>query len=365
MVAIEVRTLRFLVAGVCFAAILSFVYFRDAGDAGNASDDRKSVTSDNGKPTRTQSPNFRRTEQGEVIGAEFSTADVSPEQIAALREHEMLQEISFYECRGFDELVDAELVKFENVTAIHFVRAMIDDNRLARLSEMPAVEHLTLGNVDVTATGIAALGNWSKLKRLTLTGNIELSVLKGLSDLDQLEQLELALGEGEARHLAGIALPELRRLSISESEFGDGDLALLPEWKTLEVFEFPVENVTDAGVGQLRKFPSLKELVLMDSQLTDAGLDELSHLKKLEVVSLTNCKKVTDRGMNVFATMPVLSRLLLTDSGVTGAGLMQLAPSKSLRYVGIGATQATEADVAKLAALLPNCEVDRIQNVPP
>jgi len=345
-VAIDRRTLRY--------------YFRDT-DA----DGRNSATPISGTPSQTQSPTLNRNAQGKVIGAEFYTTDVSPEQIVALREHAVLQEILFYECRGIDELVDAELVKSASLTIIHFVRSTIDDNSLARLSKMPAVEQLTLANVDVTATGIAALGKWSKLKRLTLEGNIELSALKGLSALEHLEELEIAIGEGEAQHLAAHAFPEIRRLSISDIQFGDADLALLPEWKTLEVFEFPAENITDAGVAQLSKFSSLKELVLMDSQITGAGLSALGHLKKLEVVSLMNCTKATDRGMDVFATMPVLKRLLLLDSRVTGVGMMQLAESKSLRYVGIGETQASAEEVAKLAAALPNCEVDRIITQPP
>lgn len=360
--AIDLRTMRYLVAGLCFAVILWLLYFQD-GDA--AADARNSVTPINGLPSQTQSPILRRNAQGEVIDAEFYTTEVSPEQIAALREHALLQEITFYQCRGIDELVDAELVKFKSVSIIHFVRSSIDDKSLTRLSKMPAVEQLTLCNVDVTATGIAVLGNWSRLKRLTLEGNIELSALKGLSGLAQLEELEIALGEGEAQHLAAHALPEIRRLSISDIEFGDAELALLPAWKTLEVFEFPAENVTDVGVAELRKFPSLKKLELMNSQITGAGLSELRHLKQLEVVSLLNCTKATDRGMNVFATMPVLKSLLLTDSGVTGAGMMQLAPSKSLQYVGIGQTQASVEEVATLAAALPNCEVDRIQTLPP
>ncbi|MCP4786676.1 MAG: hypothetical protein GY903_29675 [Fuerstiella sp.] len=359
--AIDLRTLRYLVAGLCFIVILSLLYFRDAD---HGADGRNSATPIGGIPSQTRSPTLHRNAQGKVIGAELYSMDVSPEQIVALREHTMLKEILFYECRGIDELVDAELVKSEGLTTIHFVRSTIDDNSLARLSRMPAVEQLTLGNVDVTATGIAALGNWSKLKRLTLEGNIELSALKGLSALEQLEELEIAIGEGEARHLAAHAFPEIRRLSISDTEFGDADLALMPEWKTLEAFVFPAENVTDAGVAQLSKFPSLKELVLMDSQITGAGLGALGHLKKLEVVSLLNCKKATDRGMNVFATMPALKRLQLLDSRVTGAGMLQLAQCKSLRYVGIGETQASEEDVAKLAAELPDCEVDRIKTLP-
>ena len=357
---IDRRTLRYLVAGLCFTVILSLLYFQNADDEG-----RNSSSSVSALPSRIQSPNLHRNAQDQVVSAEFYAMDVSPEQIVALREHAMLQEILFYECRGIDDLVDAELVKSESLTVIHFVRSTIDDNSLARLSKMPGAEQLTLGSVDVTATGIAALGNWSKLQRLILEGNIELSALKGLSGLDQLEELEIAIGEGEARHLAAHAFPEIRRLSISDTQFGDADLTLLPEWKTLEVFEFPAEHVTDAGVAQLSKFPSLKELVLMDSQVTGAGLDALGRLKKLNVVSLMNCTKATDRGMNVFATMPVLKRLMLLDSRVTGAGIMQLASSKSLRYIGIGGTQASVEEVAKLAAALPNCNVDRIINQPP
>lgn len=102
----------------------------------------------------------------------------------------------------------------------------------------------------------------------------------------------------------------------------------------------------------------------MDSQITGAGLDLLGRLKNLEFVSLMNCTKATDRGMNVFASMPFLKRLLLLDSRVTGSGMMELTSSQSLRYVGIGETQASEEEVAKLAAALPNCEVDRIITLP-
>jgi hypothetical protein len=357
--AMNQRTLRYLVAGLCFAVILSLLYFRDADN-----DARRSAAPVSGVASQTQSPTLHRNAEGKVIGAEFYSTDVSPEQIVALREHAMLQEILFYECRGIDELVDAELIKSESLTSIHFVRSTIDDNSLARLSKIPAVEELTLANVDVTATGMAALGNWSKLKRLTLEGKIEMSALKGLSGLEQLEELEIAIGEGEAQHLAAHAFPKLRRLSVSDTKFGDADLALLPEWKTLEVFEFPAGNVTDTGVAQLSKFPSLKELELMDSQITGAGLDLLGRLKNLEFVSLMNCTKATDRGMNVFASMPFLKRLLLLDSRVTGSGMMELTSSQSLRYVGIGETQASEEEVAKLAAALPNCEVDRIITLP-
>ena len=360
--AMNQRTLRYLVAGLCFAVILSRLYFSHSD---NDADGLNSATPVSEIASRTRSPTLHRNPQGEVISAEIYATNVSPKQIVALREHAMLQEILFYECRGIDELVDAELVKSESLTSIHFVRSTIDDNSLARLSKMPAVEHLTLGNVDVTEKGIAALGNWSKLKRLTLEGKIEMSALKGLSRLEQLEELEIAIGTGEAQHLAAHAFPEIRRVSISDASFGDADLALLPEWKTLEVFEFPAENVTDAGVAQLSKFPSLKELVLMDSEVTSVGLDTLERLKKLEVVSLLNCTKATDRGMNVFATMPVLKRLVLLDSGVTGAGMMQLSTSQSLRHVAIGQTQASAEEVAELTAALPNCEVDRIVNVPP
>ena len=207
--AMNQRTLRYLVAGLCFAVILSLLYFRDADN-----DARRSAAPVSGVASQTQSPTLHRNAEGKVIGAEFYSTDVSPEQIVALREHAMLQEILFYECRGIDELVDAELIKSESLTSIHFVRSTIDDNSLARLSKIPAVEELTLANVDVTATGMAALGNWSKLKRLTLEGKIEMSALKGLSGLEQLEELEIAIGEVKLS-----ILPHMHFLNFAVSVF--------------------------------------------------------------------------------------------------------------------------------------------------
>jgi len=355
MAAMKHQVWKFLVAGIGCVAVFYLLY--------SPADNNTSMPNNKMAP-KAKPAKLYENDQGEVAAAEFVKTDLSQEQIAALGEYALLREITFYECQGFEQSIDAELVKLKNITAVHFVRSSIDDSSLARLSKMPAVEHLTLSTVDVTSKGIETLGDWNRLKRLTLTGNIAPAALNGLSELRQLEHLELAITEGEARHLAGLALPGIRILSIADTGFSDADLSRLPAWTTLEVMEFPAENITDAGVVHLAKFPALKRLALSGSKVTDAGLVELHSLKQLEFLSLNGCPEVTNNGMRTLAKMPALKRLLIENSGVTGEGLMQLAPSESLRYVGIGETQASKAEVASLAAALPDRHVHRIQQLP-
>ncbi|MCH8829896.1 MAG: hypothetical protein IID45_09995 [Planctomycetes bacterium] len=226
------------------------------------------------------------------------------------------------------------------------------------------VVQLTLSNTEVTSKGIAALKDWKNLKRLTLKGKIKSGALEGLSQLQQLESLEIGLSGFSVQQLIGKTLPHIRILKIPHADLSDDDLSSLPAWKTLEQIEFRADKVTDVGVAHLTKFSSMKTLALTDAKITDAGLKELLKMTKLETLNLYGCRKITDRGMKIVATMAALKNLQLEESGVTGSGLMNLEHSKSLRNVGIGEKKASKAEIAKAAEAMPSCQFERIQQGP-
>lgn len=299
-----------------------------------------------------------------VTSAEFVKTPLSPERIAELRKHPHLEELSFYECSGFNDAVCGELRKLQGITALHFVRSKIDDAALSKLSTMSGVKHVTLSSCNVTDKGVAALKSWKALGRLTLSGSMDLKALEGLSALKRVKVLEISVTGFAAANLAGHDLPAIRAIALPDTEVSDGDLAILPAWKSLEEFRFIATGITDDGARSLKKFPKLKKLALNESKVSDAALADLVALKNLEQLSLYGCKNVTDRGMKSAAALPKLERLQLESSGVSGAGLMFLTSARSLRYVGIGETQASKNEVAMAAARMPKCKIERIQQRP-
>ncbi len=348
---------RACVVRLCCVALLSLLC---SGCASNS----KTTTASKTKEAKAKPATLSRNAQKEVVAAEFLKTALSIKQIAALSKHAELKEITFYECSNFSDKVCDELAKLEGVTAVHFIRCPVDDSTLAELSKMANVVQLTLSNSEVTSKGMAALKDWKNLKRLTLKGKIKSGALEGLSQLQQLESLEIGLAGFSLRQLAGKPLPHIRILRIPFADVSDDDLSSLPEWKTLEQFEFRADKLTDAGVAHLTKFSSLKKLSLADAKITDDGLSELLKMTKLEILNLYGCKKITDLGMKIVATMPALKNLQLEESGVTGAGLMNLEHSKSLRNVGIGEKKASKAEIAKAAEAMPSCQFERIQQGP-
>lgn len=346
--------LRHFLSRACCVMLLLLLVSGCSGKSGSSS----------GKKADTKPAVLKKDLQNKVVAAEFVKTPLSTEQVAALGKHAELTEITFYECQEFGEEICDELIKLKQIVAMHFVRSTIDDDALARLSKLPSVAHLTLSNTKVTSKGISDLKNWKSLKRLTLGGTIKSGALEGLSNLEQLEHLEIDLGDFEAKQLSKSALPGIRILSMANTNLSDEDLSSLPAWKTLEELEFATGKITDKGVAHFKKFPALKRLALSNSKVTDAAFAELTHLKKLEELALIECLKITDGGMKTVADFPALIRLQLEKSGVTGAGLIHLAPLKSLRWVGIGDTEASKADAEKLTKLSPKCEVERIQQRP-
>ena len=78
----------------------------------------------------------------------------------------------------------------------------------------------------------------------------------------------------------------------------------------------------------------ISKLGLVDTQVTDAGLEHLKHLMNLDFLSLKGTQ-ITDRGAQQLRTLTNLRRLDLSD------------------------TDITEAGIASLKDALPNCRIDK------
>jgi hypothetical protein len=105
-------------------------------------------------------------------------------------------------------------------------------------------------------------------------------------------------------------------------------------------------------------FWNVDGVLLVNTQVTDAGLERLKGFTQLQTLFLGNTQ-VTDAGLEHLKGLTQLQYLLLDNSQVTDAGLENLKGLTQLQWVQLRGTEVTDAGVEKLQRALPNCRIIR------
>ena len=115
-------------------------------------------------------------------------------------------------------------------------------------------------------------------------------------------------------------------------------------------------KVTVYQISDIGALTHLKDLGLIHTKVTDAGLVNIERLTNLESLSLFNTQ-VTDNGLVHVEGLTQLRELDLGYTKVTDAGLSHLEGLAQLRSLDLSGTQVTNAGVQKLKKILPRCEI--------
>jgi len=129
------------------------------------------------------------------------------------------------------------------------------DTQVVQLATIPRLRSLSIeGDCGrVTERGIAALAN---------CGNLEVLELDGLRLTKEVVE---SLGE----------IKQLRRLNLYNGQFINADVSALRRLDSLEELELSGTNLDDSDARQLRSFPALCCLSVVNTQMTQAGVDQL------------------------------------------------------------------------------------------
>ncbi len=129
--------------------------------------------------------------------------------------------------------------------------------------------------------------------------------------------------------------PELRFSALNVAkEFGDKNLEVLkPVADQIKWVDLARTQVTDAGLAQLTAMKNLNRLHLENTKITDAGLDKIKGLANLEY-------------LNLYGT------------AVTDAGIIKLAGLKKLKKLFVWQSKVTEGGAKKLAAAIPGIDIN-------
>ena len=130
--------------------------------------------------------------------------------------------------------------------------------------------------------------------------------------------------------------PSLREINISYTGITDKGLALFPNYDVLSQIYLRGNDITDKGMETLGKMERLTRLCVDGTLITDQGVSYLKNSEALYMLHIRsrNSKKITDACIDDLLTM------------------------KSLEKLAIGGTAITESGIKKIRKSLPECELN-------
>ena len=239
----------------------------------------------------------------------------------------------------------------------------ISDRGLVHLTGLTHLEELNLDGVSMTDAGLPQLAELSNLRVLYLTGTrISDAGLVHLQRLTHLQELYLFRTGVTAGGLAQLENLQLQKLTVplqAQNDLGlKHYLAALDPPATLELSPW---NTTDTGLAHLRELTSLQRLNLLETRISDAGLEHLAamhHLRHLQLPA-----QITDAGLVHLRGLTHLEFLHVPEL-ITDAGLVHLAGMVHLQRLFLSGTPITDAGLVHLSGLrrlkkllLTNCNI--------
>jgi hypothetical protein len=152
------------------------------------------------------------------------------------------------------------------------------------------------------------------------------------------------------------AFTRLKSLWLDGTQVTDAGVANLSDLNELDRVSLTATEITDAALDVVKGWSRLEVLHLDKTRVTDAGIAKLAGLSNLTYLNL-NLTAVGDSGLSSLNGLTRLEWLRLKGTDVTDAGLIKLKQLANLGTLELEGTKVTSAGVADLHKALPNCEI--------
>ncbi len=239
------------------------------------------------------------------------------------------------------------------------------DAGLERLTDLPAVTQLSIGDCDVTDAGMDHLSALEQLRRLHLMSRtISVDGLRKLEECPALEDLEVPAQLATDDGLQVIArMPHLKRLEFRSAIHFDGDglrhLAGHPSLQSLSLYE---TGVTAENLAFLLDIPHLTSLETPQTAMTDEGMEVLGKLTQLTGLSISNTR-VTDAALIHLRNLKSLDYLNLSDNSITDTSLGYLEVHRKLTWLPLWNTYITRQAAQNLIDRIPGLEIGTLDEL--
>ncbi len=261
----------------------------------------------------------------------------------------------------------AGIEQLQGVSGLRLVR--LENCRKIDDSAIDAIVRLCAGgliNLDISGTEVTH-GGFIRLNALVPYGRIQLhpDTLVGFREISQRGQCFLGLdgnvtGFRCKRDLDGLTIPlnpgdlttigsnsEIRDLFLEQSGITDAMLNELPPLTRLETLRLTGTRITDDGLKILSSFPNLKTLWLMETEIQGPGLSNLSHTRHL-----THLRIQAPQGDKILQYLVPLEELrsLAISAPLTDHGMEILATLPKLESLSLVDMGIPRSAIARLSA---------------
>lgn len=203
---------------------------------------------------------------------------------------------------------DAGLDGFGALPALQLLnlpQTQLTGSSLAKLAPLPALRSLGFDGSRLPVGGLRVLAGSARLAYLdvALDGN------GGEPNAYQLVQrVRPRFGDDDLDALERVPLRNLTLMGLDATDAGVGRLLRSHSFAGLTLSG---RGVTDASAPLLAQQIGLRDLVLADTGITDAGLAQLKALAGLQTLSLVDNARLTDAGVGGLAAFPTLRSLTI------------------------------------------------------
>src|SRR5262249_1335143 len=142
-------------------------------------------------------------------------------------------------------------------------------------------------------------------------------------------------------------LPSLEQLDLSHTRITDeGMLRLKPAPRIADLNLYYTELITDQGMTAIRDWKRLKRLNVRGTRISDGTLQIVSKMAGLEALDIANTQ-VTDNGLDYLLTLTNLRELAIGRSRLSDNALAVLRMLPTLTYLDLSGARPTPPDLAR------------------
>lgn len=244
--------------------------------------------------------------------------------------------------------------------------SQLTDEQLPDLVGFSSLGALKLYQTQLTGRSWVALGSL-RLHTLHLESpHIDDRLADELSRNPELNSLKLTGGQFSDRALRTLLESGLRQFVETETrELSLETAKLIGEHHPLASLIIRGSVQIDDEILKAMANKELSELSILNSSITDAGLEHLASYSSLTTAGLAN-SRITDRGLKVLSELKNLTHLDLSNTAITDDGLRQYYLSTdfmSLKELRLGGTQVSAPAVKEFQQKHPKLVVYGVEGI--
>ncbi len=213
-----------------------------------------------------------------------------------------------------------------DVRFVFFTGTHIDDASIPVLQQFPSLDALQLRGTSITDHSMGDIGLFSKITTLSVSDSPRVTDV-GISALAKLPHLRQVGFENCGMTGEGLSkLTELEVIDLEDSPLLGSrlfhELSQLPKLRILSLWG---SHVTDASFQDTLPMPSLEEMHLSSTDITDEALNVIaSQCPNLRILSIVEMSRITDDGVRQLTQLKSLEHLVIVDSHISAEAARSL-----------------------------------------